>query len=83
MEIILNSPLDMHLHLRDKEMLKAIAPHSSRYFAGAVIMPNLVPPITTKEQLREYKSRILEAIKGDRFTPLMTLFFKKEIVMSF
>ena len=76
MSITLNSPLDMHLHLRDEEMLKTVAPLSSRDFAGAIIMPNLVPPVDTKEALLAYKERINDAIGNDTFTPYMTLFFK-------
>ena len=30
-------------------------------------MPNLVPPITTKDALLSYKERIKEACKGDDF----------------
>ena len=75
-EITINSPFDMHLHLRDENMLKLVAPLSSKTFAGAVIMPNLVPPVSTKQEVIEYKNRILEATKGDDFTPFMTLFFK-------
>ena len=44
----LESPLDMHLHLREGDMLRLVAPLSARTFAGAVIMPNLVPPWTTR-----------------------------------
>ncbi|NPA27743.1 MAG: dihydroorotase [Epsilonproteobacteria bacterium] len=76
MQLQLISPLDMHLHLRQGDMLKNIAPLSSKYFAGALIMPNTTPPITTKEMVREYKKEILDATKGDNFTPYMTLFFK-------
>ena len=76
MSITLNSPLDMHLHLRDEDMLKTVAPLSSRDFAGAIIMPNLVPPVDTKEALLAYKERIKSAIGNDTFTPYMTLFFK-------
>ncbi len=72
----LTSPFDMHLHLRDEEMLKLVAPLSSLSFAGGIIMPNLVPPVDTKESLLAYKSRIQEAIKDDLFDPMMTLFFK-------
>lgn len=72
----LKAPLDMHLHLRDNEMLNNIAKYSSNSFSGAVIMPNLVPPVTTKNELLEYKKRILKAIGEDKFTPYMTLFFK-------
>jgi len=76
MNIILNSPLDMHLHLRDDDMLKFVAPLSANNFSGAVVMPNIVPSITTKQELYDYKKRIQEAI-GDRiFEPYMTLFFK-------
>jgi dihydroorotase len=72
----LNAPLDMHLHLRDEEMLENIAAFSAHTFSGAIIMPNLVPPISTKEEVIAYKKRIYEAIGKENFTPYMTLFFK-------
>ena len=75
--IVINSPYDMHLHLRDNDMLKLVAPLTSETFAGAIVMPNLVPPVDTKEAVIAYKNRILEAIKpSDNFAPFMTLFFK-------
>jgi dihydroorotase len=74
--ITLKSPYDMHLHLRDDDMLKLVGPLSSQTFSGAIIMPNLVPPVDTKEAVVAYKQRILEATKGDDFNPMMTLFFK-------
>ncbi len=83
MQIVLNSPLDMHLHLRDGDMLKKVAPLSSYSFAGAIIMPNLVPPITTIEALIEYKQRILSSTCRDNFEPLMTLFFKNDYNYEF
>jgi dihydroorotase len=83
MAITINAPLDMHLHLRDKEMLSTVAPLSSHSFSGAVIMPNLVPPISTKEELVSYKNRIIEACKSDTFTPYMTLFFKPTYTKEF
>jgi len=71
------SPYDMHLHLRDNDMLKLVAPLSSKTFSGAIVMPNLVPPVETKEAVISYKNRILDAIdSNDNFTPFMTLFFK-------
>jgi dihydroorotase len=76
MTLTLKSPLDMHLHLRDASMLKTVAPLSSYSFSAAIIMPNLVPPITTIEDLISYKNRIIQAIGHDTFEPLMTLFFK-------
>lgn len=74
--ITLNSPFDMHIHLRDENMLKLVAPLSSKTFAGGIIMPNLVPPVDTKEAVIAYKQRIVDAIGDDDFNPMMTLFFK-------
>lgn len=75
MKIEIESPLDMHLHLRDGEMLNIVAPLSAKYFSGALIMPNLVPPIKTKDDVISYKKRILEASSEEIFTPYMTIFF--------
>jgi len=83
MSITLNTPLDMHLHLRDEEMLQTVAPLSSSTFSGAIIMPNLVPPVSTKEDLLAYKERIINAIGNDTFTPYMTLFFKPTYTKEF
>jgi dihydroorotase len=83
MKLTLNSPLDMHLHLRDNEMLKTVAPLSAETFSAAIIMPNLVPPVTTIEELKAYKERIKKAINDENFEPLMTLFFKDDYTFEF
>ena len=75
-EITLNSPLDMHLHLRDEEMLKLVTPLTTETFAGAVIMPNLVPPVDSLDMLLAYKERITAA-HDDAFEPYMALFFRQ------
>lgn len=77
MEISLESPLDMHLHVRDGEMLHLVAPLSAD-FAGAVIMPNLVPPVTSAEAMQAYSQRIAAAMGtgAQSFARYMTLFFK-------
>ncbi|MFV9503687.1 MAG: dihydroorotase [Oscillochloridaceae bacterium umkhey_bin13] len=76
MEIQLDAPLDMHLHLREGAMLALVAPLSARDFAAAVIMPNLVPPVTSLERLNAYRAEILAAVAPLPFTPLMTLFMQ-------
>lgn len=76
MEIVLNSPLDMHLHLREKEMLTTVAPCSATYFAGAVIMPNLISPVDSREKMMVYREEIKAACGDSLFTPYMTLFFR-------
>ena len=73
----------MHLHLRDGDMLKRVAPLSARSFSGAIIMPNLVPPVETKEDVLNYRNRIIEAIGDEKFTPYMTLFFKPDYSREF
>ncbi|WP_024954884.1 dihydroorotase [Sulfurospirillum arcachonense] len=83
MTITIKAPLDMHLHLRDAEMLKVVAPLSAQTFSNAIIMPNLVPPVTTIEALKEYKQRIMSAIGNEKFEPLMTLFFRNDYTYDF
>lgn len=82
-EFTINSALDMHLHLRDGDMLKLVGPLTSNTFSGALIMPNLVPPITTKEALLSYKDRINEACSQDEFDAHVTLFFKNDYSYEF
>ena len=75
-EITLHSPLDMHLHLRDEEMLQLVTPLTTQTFAGAVIMPNLVPPVDNLEALQAYRQRIQAAQGNDVFNPYMAMFFR-------
>ncbi len=77
MKIVLQSPLDMHLHLRENTMLQTVAPYTCSSFAGAVIMPNLVSPVDSLEKVRRYKEEIVTAGKSDTFAAYMTLFFRK------
>ena len=44
-------PDDWHLHLRDGAGLKSVVPHTAKHFGRAVIMPNLVPPVTNSSQV--------------------------------
>jgi dihydroorotase len=74
--LLLAMPLDMHVHLRDGEMLNIVAPLTSYTFSGALVMPNLVPPVTTLEAVKEYRHRIKMAMESDDFEPYMTLFYQ-------
>jgi len=74
-EITIQTPDDWHLHFRDGDMLKETVPATARCFHRAIVMPNLVPPVTTAEMAEEYRQRILEARPaGSNFEPLMTLY---------
>ncbi len=56
-------------------MLAAVAHHTARRFARAIVMPNLVPPITTVAAAIAYRDRILAALEPSLgFTPLMTCY---------
>lgn len=74
--VTLEAPLDMHLHLRQGRMLERVLPASAKHFAGAVIMPNLLPPVTSLDALQTYRDAIMALSRGDAFEPYMTLFFK-------
>lgn len=74
--VTLTMPLDMHVHLRDGEMLKTVAPLTSYSFSGALVMPNLVPPVKTAEDVRAYRHRIKDAMESDDFEPYMSLFYQ-------
>lgn len=76
MEFVLESPLDMHLHLRDGAMMERVTPLTADHFAGAIIMPNLVPPVDNLERLLSYRDQINAAKGTATFDPLMMLFFR-------
>ena len=71
-ELIINKPDDMHLHLREGELLSFVLKDTVRQFARAIIMPNLKVPVTTVDLARRY----FEEINGHGydFQPLMTLY---------
>ncbi len=59
--ISIRRPDDWHVHLRDGEMLKRVAPYTARQFARAIVMPNLAPPVTSVEDAVAYRDRIVAA----------------------
>ena len=67
----LRRPDDWHLHLRDGPMLEAVVGATARDFGRALVMPNLVPPVTTGAQAAGYRDRIVAAGFA---RPLMTLY---------
>lgn len=72
--ITLIRPDDWHLHVRDGAALATVVPHTAARFGRALIMPNLRPPVTTTEQALAYRERILAAVPGSSFEPLMSLY---------
>jgi dihydroorotase len=73
--ITIRRPDDWHVHLRDGAMLRAVLPFTAAQFSRGIIMPNLVPPVTSVEAAAGYRSRILAARPaGSDFEPLMTCY---------
>ncbi|MEA3058376.1 MAG: dihydroorotase [Sphingomonadales bacterium] len=75
--LTIRRPDDWHVHLRDGEMLRRVAPFTARQFARAIAMPNLAPPITSVEAAAAYRERIVAAA-GPGFTTLMTCYLTDE-----
>jgi dihydroorotase len=76
--LTLRRPDDWHVHLRDGDMLKAVAPYTARQFARAIVMPNLVPPVTNVAAAEAYRERVRTAA-GPGFTPLMTCYLTDDL----
>ncbi len=80
-EVEIIKPDDWHVHFRDKEIMKAVVPETSRHFARAIVMPNLSPPILNGEDASKYRREIISAIpEKDSFTPFMTLYLTDNTV---
>jgi len=85
--LTLRRPDDWHLHLRDGQLMAAVVADTARQFGRAMVMPNLLPPVTTTAQACAYRDRILAALAEQTlpaqdtqhppnhdFQPLMTLY---------
>ncbi|MDH4364687.1 MAG: dihydroorotase [Acidimicrobiia bacterium] len=77
-------PDDWHVHLRDDEMLAAVAPITAATFRYALVMPNLVPPIATAAAAADYRQRILSVVGRppdgrEPFVPIMTAYLSPEL----
>jgi dihydroorotase len=73
--ITIRRPDDWHVHLRDGAMMATTLLYTARQFARAIVMPNLVPPVTTIDTATAYRDRIIAALSPDAdFTPLMTAY---------
>ena len=72
--ITITRPDDWHVHLRDGEVLTHPVAAISRYFGRAVVMPNLVQPVTHAPFAQSYYDRIMAASPSKHFQPLMVLY---------
>jgi len=78
-QITITQPDDWHLHFRDGAMLNETVPATARCFKRAIVMPNLVPPVSNRQQALEYRQRIIDAAPPEKgFNPLMTLYLTND-----
>ena len=96
-EIIITRPDDFHHHFRDGDMLPLTVRQASVKFGKVVVMPNLIPPITTVDMADFYRTYILNElnnqnnknnidnennIDNNSFTPLMALYLTKDTTVE-
>jgi dihydroorotase len=69
-------PDDWHSHLRDESALQQTCADMARYMGRVIVMPNLIPPVSSVRLAAEYRQRILRAMQDRprQFEPLMTLY---------
>ena len=78
--LTIRQPDDWHVHVRDGEMLSAVADFTARQCGRAIIMPNLAEPITSVKAAEDYRARIAAAVDPKHnFTPLMTCYLTDTI----
>lgn len=83
MKLNITRPDDWHVHLRDGDFLKRTVPDTAKQFSRAIVMPNLVPAVTTVRQAKLYRDRIMaEVPAGLDFEPLMTLYLTDNTLTS-
>ena len=81
--LTITQPDDWHVHLRDGEVLPRTVADISRYFGRAIVMPNLVPPVTNAELARQYHQRITKQLSTQStFKPLMTLYLTDKTLVQ-
>lgn len=79
-ELTIIFPDDWHCHLRDGHYLSRTVPDVAARFKRAIVMPNLVRPILSVMEAKNYRERILQHLpKTNQFNPLMTLYLTDNI----
>ncbi len=73
-------PDDWHVHFRNGDILKKVAPFTSELYGRAIIMPNLIPPVTNSKMCDQYKKEIISNIgKYSDFIPFITIYLTENI----
>lgn len=80
--LVIPTPDDMHVHLREGDVLRSVVSYTSDVFARALVMPNTSRPVLSGEDVSAYRKEITDAaiesdrengLKGVLFEPLMSV----------
>jgi len=74
--ITIRRPDDMHVHLRQRQMLIDVLPFTANVFSRAVVMGNLNSPVETAEDVERYRQEILKQTPFG-FSPIMSIMLTK------
>ena len=72
-------PDDWHIHLREKETLKAVSKYSFRINNRCIVMPNLEEPIISSKLSLKYKEEIEASFSKRSFTPLIPCYLSENL----
>ena len=75
-QLTITRPDDWHVHLRDGSALTETVSAMARYFGRAIVMPNLLPPVSNAVQAEAYRQRINAAQQHcqRQVEPLMVIY---------
>lgn len=78
--LTITQPDDWHVHFRDEPLLIDTVAATARHFRRALVMPNLLPALTSVKSVLQYKARILAAVpENQSFEPFMTLYLNETV----
>src|SRR4051794_34272637 len=76
-ELTIRRPDNMHVHLRERRMLRAALPWTAGVYARAIVMPNTEAGILSAADIGAYRNAIRHECPEDgpaaNFEPLMTI----------
>ncbi|KAK0621596.1 amidohydrolase 2 [Bombardia bombarda] len=76
--LVLPPTADMHVHLRQGELMELVVPTVTKGGVDTVfVMPNLVPPLTSVQQVLDYQTKLRGITQNVHF--LMSLFLHSSI----
>ncbi len=79
-QLTIKQPDDWHVHFRDGIYLHQTVNATASLFRRALVMPNLVPALTTIESLLDYEQRIYAALSHpSAFSAFMTFYLNESV----